>query len=75
MHVICTILFANMQDENAKDPEFIENGIEREMTWMSGFIEARKEEEAKARDPFREYWAAHQEEHAELNREGDLATQ
>jgi rubrerythrin len=56
MHVICMILFANMQDEIVKESEFVKNGVENEMTWMKGFLEARKEEKAKARDPFEGYW-------------------
>ena len=70
-HVICMILYANMQNGNVNNSEFIKNGVENEMMWMKEFVEARKAEEAKPRDPFREYWEAHQEDrqNSKLNEE------
>ena len=67
MHAICAILFANMQNGNLKDSEFIKDGIENEMTWMSGFLEARKKKEAESRDPFSGYWET--SEYSEAHRE------
>lgn len=40
-------------------------------TILCGFLEARKAEEAKPRDPFREYWEAHQEDRQNSKLKGE----